>query len=242
MQNALTIRMTRRALAVGLSSAISLGALGCDADDGPDDAGMGTGGPGDADDDAGDNDTDGSSVDSSGGETQTPEGFHVFPLYMLVDVPAIVTVEEEDAPAQPCVFDDDNRGYLCDTLGFATSTATIRVERDGFEPAAESLPIVPATVEPVEVHLEIETASTGAWSDCALVEDFGSCDAVCGATALVCAPASCASEDKEEPLARLESFAELECAGLPQASTPGCSEDLPSIEQGLISLRCCCAE
>lgn len=196
-------------------------------------------------------DTMGAGADSTGGNVPPPEGFRVFPLYMLQDVPAIVTVEvaaeaedvvAEDVVAEPCAVDEVLGGYVCDTSVFVAEMATVRVERDGFEPASRLLSITPAAVEPVEVHLVVEGGVSGVWSACGAAAAFDTCDAMCAAQALVCTPAPCASEDATLPVATLETFAGPDCLGPPQAVAVACVDDLTALPRGVLSLRCCCAD
>lgn len=187
-----------------------------------------------------------SAADGTTGEPNTTpdEGFRVFPKYMLQDVQAVVTmVAEGEEEAVPCPADTlDAGGYLCDTEPLSSvDEVTIRVERDGFEPAQRVASIEGLTVQLLEVHLSVEGGPTGFWSDCTSLEAFATCADVCAAGEMVCIPASCAIDEDTDALATSRVFADLDCSEDGQLTeTQSCNAELPQPDEEFQAVRCCC--
>lgn len=211
-------------------------------------AGCDTAEPG-ADSSAGGTTTDGgadSVADDTTGEVDTApeEGFRVFPKYMLQDVQAVVTmVAEGMEDAVPCAADTlAAGGYLCDTGPLSPADeVTIRVERDGFEPAERDALIEAQTLEELEVHLSIEGGPTGLWSDCTLLDMFATCADICATADMACAPASCAVGEDSDALATARIFGDLDCVeGGELAEVQSCNAELPEATAEAAAVRCCC--
>ena len=213
-------------LALGLGACSVLG--GADEDDLGDETGS---------DDDGDEEESGDD-----GPVIPIEGFRVFPKYMLVDVPAVVTIEENQV-LQECPLDDVDGGYLCDADALAGTFATIKVERDGFDPAVRNPEIETNQLVELDVHLNFEGGSTGTWSACVAAGEFETCDALCGNEMLVCTVADCDTEDLEWPLATRQDFAAEDCLDEPiESFAEACDVTLPEVGGTVASVRCCCAE
>src|SRR5690606_33385157 len=93
------------------------------------------------DDDFGDDNGESESGDGDGDDDPPPtQGFRVHPKFMLQDLAAIVTIEVDGITASPCELDGaPEGGYVCDAGWLpADSTATIRVEKDGFDTAVRA--------------------------------------------------------------------------------------------------------
>lgn len=190
----------------------------------------------------GDDDEVGESSES-GDEPEPSEGIRVFPRYQLVDVPAVVTIEDAEAGAAPqsCPADTGSEGgYLCDTLTLAASNLIVRVERDGFEPVALAKSRPFGYVDTHAVHLVPIGGPLGVWSACVLRDAFANCDEVCAAEATTCTPTSCATGDPNEPIATVLGYEGSECVDPPsRIEAQACSSGPPAAFTD--SLRCCCA-
>jgi len=175
-----------------------------------------------------------------GGELPPTEGFRVFPQFMLQDVAAIVTIEAGGGQPAPCALDDaPEGGYVCDAEGLPGATATIRVNKDGFDGAVRNPPIASFQIVPLEVHLSGEGGPTGSWSGCAAVGEFASCAELCAAEDGVCAVTACATGQDEWPVATFEGSIGPDCAEPLEWVAASCEAPLPLA--GLESLRCCCS-
>lgn len=216
---------------VPLALALCLGACGV----------FGSGDDTDLEDETG-SDDDGEDESGDDGPVIPVEGFRVFPKYMLVDVPAVVTIEENQV-LEECPLDDIDGGYLCDADSLSGTFATIKVERDGFDPAVRNPEIDTNQLVELDVHLNFEGGATGSWSACAPAGDFDTCDALCGNEMLVCTVADCATEDLEWPVATRQDFAAEDCLDEPiESFAEACDVTLPEAGGTVASVRCCCAE
>jgi hypothetical protein len=203
---------------------------------------------GDGDDASSDSGTSGASagstsgVSSDGGETTSAgptQGIRVLPRYRLQDISAVVTLHEGVLDPRSCALDSSEGGYLCDAGDVASTVVQISAERDGFERATADVPIAPTEIVSVTLHLIPDGEPTATWSECLLDIDVESCDVVCEATALGCAPASCASDDPFEPHATVRRFDGPDCTGTPTAASPlPC--DAATEGDGTSWLQCCC--
>jgi hypothetical protein len=180
----------------------------------------------------------GTSADTDPPDLPPTQGVRVMPRYRLVDVDAVVTVEEAADP-QSCAPDAMDGGYLCDTEDFAGAMAVVRVERDGFEPAMRTVEVVAGSIETLNVELLPEGGGAGQWSECVVATDFESCAAACDSTQLVCAPASCSTGSEDEPVATAVVFESPDCMGEPsQSVVAGCDEPNPT--DAMSWVQCCC--
>src|SRR5690606_22161727 len=144
------------------------------------------------------------------------QGFRVYPKFMLQDLPAIVTIELDGVTASPCELDGAAEGgYLCDAgVLAADSSATIRVDKDGFDSAVRHPVVVFNQIVPLEVHLAVEGGPTGSWSACTAVGEFETCADLCATVQSSCVVTSCATEDPEWPVASYQTFTDAECTML----------------------------
>jgi hypothetical protein len=165
------------------------------------------------------------------------EGFRVFPRYLLLDVPAVVTLDLDGTP-EPCPYDDVGGGYVCDATGFNGGPLTLMVERDGFDTAIRHPYFYAGVIEEVLVHLSPLGGPTGVWSACLPAGAFATCGDVCVDQMGMCVPASCATADPESPIATLETYLDAECGTAIENQATTCDTPLPIAPAG--SLRCCC--
>lgn len=176
-------------------------------------------------------------TDTGEPEPEPPrEGFRVHPKYLLMDVPAVVTVER-GGPPEVCPLDENLGGYVCDATAVA-STVTITVERDGFDPAVRNPVITPEQIVDFDVHLSPTGGPTGMWSGCVAAGQFQTCGDVCTDQMLECVVASCGVDNPEAPIATVQTFQDGECMVPLDGYVTTCNEALP-IAAGP-SLRCCC--
>jgi hypothetical protein len=177
--------------------------------------------------------------DGDTGEPIPPrEGFHVFPKYLLQDVPAVVTVER-DAVQYECPLDPASEGgYICDATALPAGPVTLTIERDGFDVAVRHPDLVPEVIVPIDIHLSPAGGPTGTWSACVPADGFLTCGDVCSNEMLACAVVSCATQQEEFPIATLATFGDAECVVGSENIASNCSEALPVAPA--IALRCCC--
>lgn len=173
-----------------------------------------------------------------GGDPPPSRGFRVFPKFMLIDVPAIVTIDLDGVSATACPVDAIDGGYLCDASDLQDgSLATLEVVRDGFDTALRHPEVQFAQIVDLEVHLAVEGGPSGVWSECTPALDWDSCDAVCAANFMdACSPTSCSTDDPEWPLASFETYTDADCLQL-EASAVTC-DAVPGAQA--VSARCCC--
>ncbi|PRQ03938.1 hypothetical protein [Enhygromyxa salina] len=202
-------------------------------------------------DDAGDDGRYEDTYDDTSGDTDIPtpaptEGFRVSPKFMLQAVAAIVTIEADDGTGSPiaCELDDaPEGGYVCDAAQLPGPSATLRVDRDGFDGAVRVAEILPNQIQALDVHLVVEGGPTGAWSACVGAAEFDSCAVVCEQQQLGCAVTSCPTDQPQWPVATLETFSSVECAdpleSLLESLASSC-ESMP-LSPDVASLRCCCS-
>jgi hypothetical protein len=173
-----------------------------------------------------------------GGDPPPTRGFRVFPKFMLIDVPAIVTLDVDGVSANGCPSDTIEGGYLCDASELqAGGLATIRVERDGFDTAVRQPEVPFGQIVDLDVHLAVEGGPQGIWSDCSPAAEFESCDALCTANFMdICLLTSCATDQPESPLGTFETYLDADCLQLEQTDLSCDATSGP----GAVSVRCCC--
>lgn len=195
----------------------------------------------DGDDEVGETDDE---VGEDGEEPPPTEGFRVFPTYLLQSIPATVTIQAEGFNPAACeLADDGDGGYLCDTSQFPGPTATVLVDRDGFDQAKRD-PELPAGnyFQDLEVHVAPEGGPPGIWSACAPIDTIESCGQLCGDEGdLVCAPTGCDHVDPENPLVTYQMFTTEDCSDEEPAGIVAACDEAPIDDQGVsLSIRCCC--
>jgi hypothetical protein len=176
------------------------------------------------------------------GEDPPPtQGFRVFPKVMALDVPAIVTIELDGITPSSCELDDAvEGGYVCDAGVLPDGgTATIYVEKDGFDMAVRHPQVLFNQIAPLEVHLAVEGGPTGVWSECHSAGGFGSCADLCETFVSSCLATACATDDPEWPIATYQTFADAECTTLVESVPAACETPLPA-EGTVPGMRCCC--
>jgi hypothetical protein len=182
---------------------------------------------------------DGDSTET-GDDPPVSEGIRVYPRYQLVDVSAVVSVEDAVAGVPTSCPLDGQGSYFCDTIDLAASDVIVRVERDGFEPEVRGLARPYGYIDMLDVHLVPVGGPLGVWSACVVRDAYPDCDGVCGAETKTCLPTSCATEDPNAPVATELGYEGLECAGLPtRVEEQPCSSSHPAAFTD--SVRCCCA-
>jgi hypothetical protein len=225
------MRSDQRGKVSVLISFVMLLASGCEFFQGEEDTDFG--------DDSEDTDTGGT---EDTGELPPSQGFRVFPKFMLQDLSAVVTIDLDGLTPSPCELDGAAEGgYLCDAGVLpAGASATILIEKDGFDSAVRHPQVVFGSITPLEVHLAIEGGPPGVWSACHPAGDFGSCTDLCATFGGSCVVTSCATGQEEWPLATFETFADAECTMLVESVALACENELP-IAGTVAGLRCCCA-
>ena len=189
--------------------------------------------------DFGEDGTTSTTGDGDGDEPDPPrDGFRVFPKYLLIDVPAVVTVERE-AVQYECPLDPGpDGGYVCDATAQPAGPVTITIQRDGFDMAVRHPELVPYSIVPLDVHLAPAGGPTGTWSSCVAAGAFLTCGDVCTNEMLGCVVASCATDQAEFPIASLATFSDAECLVSAENLTPTCSDALPAAPA--LAMKCCC--
>jgi hypothetical protein len=189
----------------------------------------------DSDDEVGTTDTD------TGEPKPPPEGYRVFPKYQLMELSATVSVESGGQVPQACPPDELEGGYLCEVSELPGPTVTIRVERDGFAPAAREFELVSGTIVERDVHLLVAGEAIADWGDCATPGEFESCEEMCGAMPTGCLATSCSSIWPEQPVASVEYYDDPDCLGnIVSANVLACSEPLGAAGATIMGMRCCC--
>ena len=190
----------------------------------------------DTSDDSGDGDGDGET-----GELPPTEGFLIYPKVLLQDASAVVSIESNGVVPEPCPLSDEG-GYLCDADGLVGPTATVRVERSGFEPAVRQPMIQFNQIIPVDVHLLVEGAEFGTWSACAPIDQHLDCAAVCETMLGVCFAAGCETEDPETPVATMQTFSTMDCSDRAPFDhlANSCHVELAGGTVAAAAVRCCC--
>ncbi|MFO7561887.1 MAG: hypothetical protein R6X02_04545 [Enhygromyxa sp.] len=193
----------------------------------------------DGDDEVGDT---GEVGDGDGDDDPPPtQGFRVFPKFMLQDLSAIVTIEIDGITPTPCELDLDQGGYVCDAGELpADSSASVWIEKDGFEGALRRPMVVFNQIIPLEVHLAVEGGPSGSWSSCAAAGEFETCAELCASFEDSCLVTSCATEQEDWPIATYETYSDADCTTPLESLALGCESSLP-VTGTVASLRCCCA-
>lgn len=190
----------------------------------------------DSDDEVGTTDTD------TGEPEPPPEGYRVFPKYQLMELSAAaVSVESGGQAPQACPLDEFEGGYLCDVSELPGPTVTVRVERDGFAPAARELELVSSQIVNLDVHLLIAGEPVAAWSECTAPGEFENCEELCGAAPTGCRPASCPSAWPDQPVGSVEYYEDPDCLGeILDVEVLACTDPHPGQGGVVAGLRCCC--